>query len=237
MQTSNDIMLQMMMAQITDLQRRITNQDDIIASLKHQVALISSSPTPAYTPTSSHSHTHTGTHSHIPTSTHTTQIAPRKRPTIGNGSPSSAPTTGSASSVPHQHREHREYKDKDREQKVNTWSLSSILSDGEEVTIGIGLDRDSKGHFATYTTLSAVFDNKDKQLLVTSAPPSSSSLIGLRSDKPGVILYKFMETLLSAGVIKDKFSIAPWKLCSVVRDGKRIDLETLIKSSSSTTTH
>ena len=73
-----------------------------------------------------------------------------------------------------------------------------------------------------YTSALAVFDGSD--LLVTECP-LVSSLVGIKSSKPGEILYKFIDELKSSGHIKRTFTIAPWKLCSVERNGKTMTLE------------
>jgi hypothetical protein len=100
-------------------------------------------------------------------------------------------------------------------------SLSDVLSKDERVTIQVGVGKDADGKF-TYTSALAVFDGSD--LLVTECP-LVSSLVGVKSSKPGEILYKFIDELKSAGHIKRTFTIAPWKLCSVERGGKTMTLE------------
>jgi hypothetical protein len=49
----------------------------------------------------------------------------------------------------------------------------------------------------------------------------------MKSSKPGEILYKFIDELKSSGHIKKTFTIAPWKLCFVERDGVKKSLEEL----------
>ena len=54
-----------------------------------------------------------------------------------------------------------------------------------------------------------------------------ASLIGTQTQKPGEILYKFIEELKNGGHIKRTFSVAPWKLCFVKRDGAELTLDQL----------
>jgi hypothetical protein len=117
-------------------------------------------------------------------------------------------------------KERQPFKAKDS-QAYPSVSLSDVLSKDEHVTIQVGVGKDADGKFS-YTSALAVFDGSD--LLVTECP-LVSSLVGVKSSKPGEILYKFIDELKSAGHIKRTFTIAPWKLCSVERDGKTMTLE------------
>jgi hypothetical protein len=49
----------------------------------------------------------------------------------------------------------------------------------------------------------------------------------MKSSKPGEILYKFIDELKNSGHIKKTFTIAPWKLCFVERNGIKKSLEEL----------
>jgi hypothetical protein len=102
-------------------------------------------------------------------------------------------------------------------------SLSDVLKADEQVTIQVGTGKDAEGNF-TYTTAQATFDGTD--LNVTDCD-LVGSLVGMKSSKPGEILYKFIDELKNGGHIKKTFSIAPWKLCFVVRNGVRQSLEEL----------
>jgi hypothetical protein len=102
-------------------------------------------------------------------------------------------------------------------------SLSDVLKKGESVTIQVGTGKDSEGNF-TNTTAEATFDGTD---LVVDECELVESLVGMKSSKPGEILYKFIDELKSAGHIKRTFTIAPWKLCFVERDGVKQTLEEL----------
>jgi hypothetical protein len=51
--------------------------------------------------------------------------------------------------------------------------------------------------------------------------------VGKKTAKPGEILYKFIDELKNTGHIKRTFTIAPWRLCFVERDGVRKSLEEL----------
>jgi hypothetical protein len=72
--------------------------------------------------------------------------------------------------------------------------------------------------------LHAVFDGTSLQVSECEHAPS---VIGMISQKPGEILYRFMEALKESGVLKRSFTVAPWRLCSVVREGKEETLEEL----------
>jgi len=102
-------------------------------------------------------------------------------------------------------------------------SLSDVLRSGEEVTMTVNTGKNDEGNFIT-TTVLASFDGTN---LTVTGCDLVSSLVGTTSAKPGEILYKFIDGLMEGGHIKRKFSIAPWKLCSVVRDGQRRTLEQL----------
>ena len=213
MQNPQDIMTQMILAQITDLQRRITNQDAVIASLKDEIASLRTtapSVAPRATP-------HTiAPPPPLPVTPFPTTVAPgqqqrhlRKRPGIAPIPPATATGEGQ------------------KEQKPQ-WNLSTLLNENEEVTFSVGLGRDDRGMHSQFTTLSSTFDGKE--FLVTSAVEEcTKELIGMRSDKPGAILFKFIELLHTNSIIPEKFSVAPWKLCSVIRGGKRLTLEYLAK--------
>jgi hypothetical protein len=102
-------------------------------------------------------------------------------------------------------------------------TIQDILHLNEEVTIQVGLNKDEQGNFIQ-TTCVTQFDGVH---LVVKQCELAPSLIGLSSTKPGEILYKFIEELKSGDHIKKTFTTAPWKLCFVERDGKRLSLEDL----------
>ena len=103
-----------------------------------------------------------------------------------------------------------------------TMSLSDVIEPDEQVTIQIKtVLNDGVQEYATALT---VFDGTE--LEVTDCE-LADSLVGLKSSKPGEILYKFMEALKDAGHIKNTFGIAPWRLCFVERNGVKKTLEEL----------
>ena len=102
-------------------------------------------------------------------------------------------------------------------------SLSDVLKANESVTIQVGTGKDKEGNF-TYTTAQATFDGTD--LTVTECE-LVESIVGMKSSKPGEILYKFIDELKAGDHIKRTFTIAPWRLCFVERDGVRKSLEEL----------
>jgi hypothetical protein len=107
--------------------------------------------------------------------------------------------------------------------------LSDILTADEVVTFYVNTGNDSNGNL-TQTTAIATFNGTD---LNVSACELIPSLIGLQTQKPGEILYKFIEELKNANHIKRTFSVAPWKLCYVVRNGQKQTLDELRKIHSS----
>ena len=74
------------------------------------------------------------------------------------------------------------------------------------------------------TTLTSTFDGTNLNVKKCDAMPS---MVGMKTQKPGEILYKFIEELKNAGQIKRAFSVAPWKLCFVQRDGVVLTLDEL----------
>lgn len=102
-------------------------------------------------------------------------------------------------------------------------SLSDILTTNEEVTFYVNTGKDSKGEF-TKSTVVTTFDGTN---LTVTCCEHVSSLVGLQTQKPGEILYKFIEELKNGNHIKRTFSVAPWKLCYVIRDGQMITLDQL----------
>jgi hypothetical protein len=101
--------------------------------------------------------------------------------------------------------------------------LSTILSNNEEVTFFVYMGKDSQGQMLR-TTAVTTFDGQ--QLKVTDCE-LASSLVGMTTQKPGEILYRFIDELKNGGHIKRTFSVAPWKLCFVKRNGVEITLDQL----------
>lgn len=99
--------------------------------------------------------------------------------------------------------------------------LSAVLRPQEEVLVRILLRKGSQEDVAD---LVAVFDGEKLAVTRCELIPS---LVGVSVVKPGEILYRFMEELHSAGHLKRTFTVAPWKLCSVVREGVTVSLEEL----------
>lgn len=119
----------------------------------------------------------------------------------------------------------RHAQEDDRE--ISPYLLSDLLQEGEEVTmrIIIGAEQDGYPQFATATL------QYDGTRLTVRACESVPSLVGKTSDKAGALLYQFMDGLFDIGQLRRKFSIAPWKLCFVQRDGQLISLNKLRKQS------
>ncbi len=202
-----------LLAQLTDLQMRVTKQEATITALKAEVErLTGHSVTVNDTMrTSVPLRNHTDTRDAKPQRPARPTTGRPQRPAAGAGAPSGgiprrpkiAPTT-------------------DKPQRP-TMSLSDVLKEGENVTIQVGTGKDSEGNF-TNTTAEATFDGTD---LVVNECELVESLVGMKSSKPGEILYKFIDELKSAGHIKRTFTIAPWRLCFVERNGVKKSLEEL----------
>ena len=186
------------LAQLTDLQGRATKQDAVIAALLTTVERLSGQTiTVSDTMRTS-----------VPLRSHDSATSfKRGRPQVAGVRPQVA--KGRAPLKP-----------KDS-QAYPSVSLSDVLSKDEHVTIQVGTGKDADGKFV-YTSALAIFDGSD---LVVTECPLVASLVGMKSSKPGEILYKFIDELKSSGHIKRTFTIAPWKLCSVERDGKTMTLE------------
>lgn len=105
----------------------------------------------------------------------------------------------------------------------STISLSQLLVNGEEVTFRVIVGKDENGN-PTYTNTVATFDGTNFNVTSSELVPS---LVGLTSSKPGEILYKLIDGLTQAGHLTRKFSIAPWRLCFVKRDGNYVSLNQL----------
>ena len=186
------------LAQLTDLQGRVTKQDAVIAALLTTVERLSGQTiTVSDTMRTS-----------VPLRSHDSATSfKRGRPQVAGVRPQVA--KGRAPLKP-----------KDS-QAYPSVSLSDVLSKDEHVTIQVGTGKDTDGKFV-YTSALAIFDGSD---LVVTECPLVASLVGMKSSKPGEILYKFIDELKSSGHIKRTFTIAPWKLCSVERNGKTMTLE------------
>jgi len=111
---------------------------------------------------------------------------------------------------------------RDNRKSYPTISLSDVINKDEEVTIQIKTNINDG--VQEYTTALTVFDGTNLQVVECNLV---NSLVGVKSSKPGEILYMFMEALKEAGHIKNTFGIAPWRLCFVERNGTRLSLEEL----------
>lgn len=104
-----------------------------------------------------------------------------------------------------------------------TINLSQLLTNEEEVTFRVIVGKDENSN-PTYTNTVATFDGTDFNVTSSELVPS---LVGLKSSKPGEILYKLIDGLTQTGHLTRKFSIAPWRLCFVKRDGNYVSLNQL----------
>ena len=209
--TSTTDYTQILLAQLTDLQGRVTKQDAIIASLVAAVERLKGSPFSVgdtmrtSVPLRSYDSAESGNKRMRPQVAHgPRQSAAYESRQDGHGPRQAAGRDGFKPKV-----------------QYPSLSLSDVLKGGEEVTIKVGIGKDDEGIFK-HTTALAVFDGTD---LVVKECALVTSLVGKKSSKPGEILYSFIDELKNAGHIKRTFTIAPWKLCSVERAGETMTLE------------
>ena len=102
-------------------------------------------------------------------------------------------------------------------------TIQDVLHLNETVTMEIGIGKDAAGNFLQ-TTCVTTFDGVTLTVTACELVPS---LNGMSTTKPGEILYRFIEELKNSGHLKKPFTIAPWRLCFVLRDGKKMSLEDL----------
>ncbi len=131
--------------------------------------------------------------------------------------------------APHSSRSERNprMREAPREEKQDTpyetVTLSSVLQADEEVSLRVIIKKDEEGQ-PVYTTMTTTFDGSVLRVVASELAPQ---MVDVQSAKPGEILYQFIDALKSAGHLKRSFTIAPWKLCTVVRDGQTVTLEDL----------
>lgn len=177
-----------LLAQLNELQTRVSKQDATLLSLKSQVERGYSNVAPM-----------------------------RMSVPLNDGRPPRGPR-----------RDPRDPRDRDRRgPRVSTphptLTLSDVIIKNEKVTIQIKTGVDDNG-VQSFTTALTVFDGTCLEVVECAL---ANSLVGMKSSKPGEILYRFMEELKEGGHIKSTFGIAPWRLCFVERNGVRVSLEEL----------
>jgi hypothetical protein len=72
--------------------------------------------------------------------------------------------------------------------------------------------------------MTTIFDGSVLRVVASELVPQ---MVDVQSAKPGEILYQFIDALKAAGHLKRSFTIAPWKLCVLARDGQTVTLEDL----------
>ena len=102
-------------------------------------------------------------------------------------------------------------------------TIQDVLHLNETVTMEVGIGKDAAGNFLQ-TTCVTTFDGVSLTVTACELVPS---LVGMSTTKPGEILYRFIEDLKNNGHVKKPFTIAPWRLCFVERNGKKMSLEEL----------
>lgn len=206
MNSTNANLIPLILAQLTDLQTRVTNQEGVINSLKQEIDYLSgtksttlSAGAAPFTPSKNKQMMKTS----IPLkgsisgpSGFSAPGAPKKKPQVGK------PFV--ASVVP-----------------MQQFSVSDLLNEGEEVTFQIKLSRDDTSN----VTCKAQYS--DGAFTITDAE-HVSDFVGKTFDKAGAILFKYIEILKEKGLYKwTTVKIKPWRLGHVVRDGNTITLEQL----------
>lgn len=102
--------------------------------------------------------------------------------------------------------------------------LSTLLKVNEKVTFFVYIEDKEISPRPIRVTARATFDGTH---LIVKDCDHAPELEGMKTQKPGEILYKFIEALKELGCLKRTFSVAPWKLCFVVRDGEEVTLDQL----------
>lgn len=218
---ADNTVYKLLSAEIKALSSRISKQDEIIAVLQNEVIRLSGGSTSTSTPSSGSDYRMRRTPHH--------SVAAGGAGT-GAHFKTSIPINTTVSSVPSKPAPKRtrpvvvDEKVAASESTNTTISLSTILNKDETVTIEVGLSRDESGAFDSFATCLAKFDGSD---LSVSECSLASELVGFKTNKPGEVLYRFMDALLKGKHIKSKFACPPWKLCSVMRDGAKTTLDEL----------
>jgi hypothetical protein len=98
-----------------------------------------------------------------------------------------------------------------------TIPLSEVLRNGEEVHIRLHLPQEDASLVCRF----------DGEILEVCGSEHVPSMIGLKSAKPGELVYRFMDELKAAGLLTRTFTVAPWRVCFVQRDGVEVTVESL----------
>ena len=217
-----------LLAQLTDLQMRVTKQDLLIASLTAEVEKLSGRKVVVNEGTTMRTSVPLRSHTDGPKPYHTHNDSSRPQRSSNDRS---TPRTNAGGYERPANRENTDSRTPRTRPRVSeaeraprpTMSLADVLRKDEIVNIVVHTGKDEGGNFIDSTAV-ATFDGTD--LIVTECE-LVGSLVGMKSSKPGEILYKFIDELKSAGHIKRTFTIAPWKLCFVNRNNIRQSLEDL----------
>jgi hypothetical protein len=217
------------LAQLTDLQMRVTKQESTIASLKAEVERLTgrsvgvsdASTMRTSVPLRSNAHEYKPRDNFSGRS----EFKPRGDYAPRDGTrPPRADFVPRDGARPHRSRPQVATSVASGEgHKHPTMTLADVLVKDEMVTLQVGTGKDAEGKFTTTAAL-ASFDGTDLTIISCDL---ATSLVGMKSSKPGEILYKFIDELKNSGHIKKTFTIAPWKLCFVERNGIKKSLEEL----------
>lgn len=212
---------------VAEIQNSITALNATVASLMNEVARLSST---ASRPTNvmKTSIPLLPMHQAQTIRTRVPHAPPASLPSYSSPSSTPSPLSSYASQAP-QEQGRRPYTDMRRTDSDDQYKnrtpipLSTILQNGEEVTFFVYTGKNEHG-LLVRTTAVTVFDGTQLKVTKCDLVPS---LIGMQTQKPGEILYRFIDELKNGGHIKRTFSVAPWKLCFVKRNGVEQTLDQL----------
>jgi hypothetical protein len=225
-----------LLAQITDLQQRLTKMEAEVARLSGR-SQAGTDSTPVTLAAPGGGRTGFPLRTSVPLRSNASEFQPRgegrydqrSRPDtrVARGPPTSRPTgAATAATAPGggaRARPRVAPTDGASTGPRPTMTLADVLKKDEEVTMEVRVGKDAEGN-DTRATIVATFDGTD---LAVKECELVESLVGMKSSKPGEILYKFIDELKAGDHIKRTFTIAPWRLCFVERDGVRKSLEEL----------
>ena len=135
----------------------------------------------------------------------------------------SSRTVRPARPVRHDHQNHQNHQNHQSETTYPTVPLSAVLVPQDIVTFQVILRKGDDGQ-PVYASFDALYDASCLKVVRNDLV---ASMIDQQSSKPGELLYRFIEALKEGGHLKRTFTVAPWKLCTVVRDGVSVTLESL----------
>ena len=216
-----------LLATIIDMNTRLANME---TKVKHLVS--HSSNRERYTnngrtmntsvPLHTHSHNHTQYSDDIVPMATDTSTMRHRRPYQQQGGYHQGHQQQGHQQQGHQQRQYNRNQEDEKVPFVPI-DLSELLNKDEEVLFQVIIGKEENGNLK-FTTAEAVFNGVEFDVTRCELVPA---LVGVKSSKPGEVLYKLIDGLKESGYLQRKFSVAPWKLCSVLRNGLRVTLDQL----------